>query len=100
MENVKILKALAHPTRLHILSLLKSPAQSFTACNNLDKDAVGICVQEMTIVLNISQSTTSQHLSILHDAGLLTSTKIGKYTYFKRNETTIQQFAEFVSKEI
>lgn len=100
MENVKILKALVHPTRLHILSLLKSPAQSFTACNNLDKDAVGICVQEMTIVLNISQSTTSQHLSILHDAGLLTSTKIGKYTYFKRNETIIQQFADFVSKEI
>ncbi|HDH4650249.1 TPA: helix-turn-helix transcriptional regulator [Staphylococcus aureus] len=100
MENLKVLKALAHPTRLHILSLLKTPAQSFIAENNLDKDSVGICVQEMQLVLGISQSTTSQHLSILHDASLLSSKKIGKYTYFKRNEVTLRKLADNISNEI
>lgn len=100
MENLKVLKALAHPTRLHILKLLKTPSISFTAENGLNKDSVGICVQEMQLVLGISQSTTSQHLSILHDAGLLISERIGKYTYFKRNETTLRKLADYILNEI
>lgn len=100
MDTIKIFKALAHPTRLQILSLLKTPSQSFTAENHLNKDLVGICVQEMQMVLGISQSTTSQHLAILQDAGLLTSQKIGKFTYFKRDERTFKQLADDISNKI
>lgn len=100
MNKLNTFKALAHPTRLLILKLLKTPTQSFKAYNGLNKDEVGICVQEMQLVLDISQSTTSQHLSLLHEAGLLTSKKIGKFTYFKRNEENIKAIGQFISEDL
>lgn len=59
--SVYVFLALAHPTPLLILSLLKTPSKSFPVKNNPDKDLEGICVREMQIALDISQSTTSQH---------------------------------------
>ena len=60
----------------------------------------GICVQEMQLALDISQSTTSQHLSILENAGLLSPKKIGRFSYFKRNEAAIKQLADYISNNM
>lgn len=54
----------------------------------------------MQLALDISQSTTSQHLSILEDAGLLSPKKIGRFSYFKRNEAAIKQLADYISNKI
>lgn len=79
---------------------MKTPSKSFPAKNNLDKDLEGICVQEMQLALDISQSTTSQHLSILENAGLLSPKKIGRFSYFKRNEAAIKQLADYISNNM
>ncbi len=58
------LKAIAHPARLQILAFLANR---------------GECVcGEIVNVLPLAQSTVSQHLKILKDAGLLVGTIDGK----------------------
>ncbi|MBK5502862.1 helix-turn-helix domain-containing protein [Peribacillus sp. TH14] len=62
---------------------------------------IGVCVSQFHQKLNITQSTVSQYLSILQKAGLIvSSTRIGKWTYYKRNEENILQLAEFIRQDI
>jgi len=74
LEKVSILlKAIAHPMRIAILQYLDSGKQ-FT-------------VTEIHEYLKIEQSTTSHHLGILKDKGILGSKRDGKNTiYFLKNE--------------
>ncbi|MEO2212759.1 ArsR family transcriptional regulator [Paenibacillus amylolyticus] len=82
------------------ITFVKTPSKSFPVKNNPDKDLEEICVREMQLALDISQSTTSQHLSILEDAGLLSSKKIGGFSCFKRNEAAIKQLADYILNKI
>jgi predicted transcriptional regulator len=56
-EMAKFAKALAHPTRIEILRLLSSQSCCFTG--------------DLVEVLPIAQSTISQHLKELKNAGLI-----------------------------
>jgi ArsR family transcriptional regulator len=87
-EN-KMFRALAHEKRLLVLSWLKDPEAHFPP--QVDGDLVrdGVCVLRIAEKLGIKQPTATRHLQILADAGLVTATRIGKWTFFKRNETGI-----------
>jgi ArsR family transcriptional regulator, arsenate/arsenite/antimonite-responsive transcriptional repressor len=67
-RQVKVFKALGDPTRLMIVKLLA----------NCEK-----CVCEIIPATGKSQPTTSAHLKILHDAGLLKSRKEGLSVYYR-----------------
>jgi len=72
-QAASILKALAHPMRISILNLLE--------------DGSKMTVTEIQEHLKIEQSTTSHHLGILKDKGVLSSKRDGKNTYyFLRND--------------
>ena len=72
-QAVNMLKAIAHPMRISIISLLE--------------DGRRMTVTEIHEKLQIEQSTTSHHLGILKDKGVLSSKREGKNTlYFLRNE--------------
>jgi len=45
----------------------------------------------------VTPATASAHLRILVDAGLLTSTRIGKWTYFKRNDHALEAFSACIA---
>ena len=64
------LKALADPARLRILSIVGA---------HLDSEA---CVCDLTDVLALSQPTISHHLKVLVDAGFLTRSKRGTWSYY------------------
>lgn len=63
-----MLKAIAHPMRIAILSYLEND-NSMTVTQIHEK-------------LGIEQSTTSHHLGVLKDKGVLTSKREGKNTYY------------------
>ncbi|MSR45461.1 MAG: metalloregulator ArsR/SmtB family transcription factor [Planctomycetes bacterium] len=65
----KALKALADPTRLRLLALLSQAELS---------------VAELTRVVEASQSTVSQHLALLREAGLIADRKDGTKCYYSR----------------
>src|SRR5688572_15904084 len=68
-DTSRALKALADPTRLRLLQLLSQAELS---------------VAELTHILEASQSTVSQHLAQLREAGLLTDRKDGTKSYYSR----------------
>ncbi len=67
---VPLLKALADPVRLRLLSLIASHA---------DGEA---CVCDLNDAFELSQPTISHHLKVLHDAGLLERSKRGVWVYY------------------
>lgn len=95
----EICKVLANPTRLRILELLKDPQahfdrQKYTA-HGLDIND-GVCVQDLQNATGLSQSVTSTFLKGMQAAGLLTSHRAGRWTYYRRNEEALRAFADAV----
>ena len=79
-----MLKAIAHPMRIAILSFLEEEAS--------------LTVTEIHERLGIEQSTTSHHLGILKDKGVLTSKRVGKNTFYTLKNTNLSYIVECVSK--
>jgi DNA-binding transcriptional ArsR family regulator len=92
MEIETQLKALNNPIRLQILQWLKKPEDNFPPHESGLTFDNGVCVAYIQEKAGISQSATSQYMSILHQAGFVVPTRIGKWTYYKRDEEAITQF--------
>lgn len=69
-DTARVLKALADPNRLRLLSIVKSG------------DGGEACVCDLTEPLDLGQPTVSHHLKILVDAGLLHREKRGTWAYY------------------
>jgi ArsR family transcriptional regulator len=65
--RARIAKALAHPSRLLILDVLKRGEH---------------CVSDLTKLVGADQSTVSKHIAILKNAGLVGDRKEGSMTYY------------------
>jgi len=76
-QVVPLLKALADPVRLRLLSLVASHA---------DGEA---CVCDLNDAFELSQPTISHHLKLLHDAGLLDRDKRGVWVYYAVNRAAL-----------
>lgn len=92
MDIDAIHKALANPVRRQILQWLKEPDQHFVE-QELPLD-MGVCAGLIDRRLGLSQSTVSAHLATLQKAGLVSTKKVGQWSFFKRDEATIQAFLE------
>ena len=66
----RILKALADPTRLRLVSMVAA------------HDSGEACVCDLTEPLGLTQPTISHHLKILVDAGIFTRDKRGVWAYY------------------
>jgi DNA-binding transcriptional ArsR family regulator len=73
---VLLMKMMANPIRIQILKVLS------------EKEP-GICVGGMEEILNIPQSSVSQHLAHLRNCGILTCEKKGKKVCYKIVETAV-----------
>ncbi|WP_447946657.1 ArsR/SmtB family transcription factor [Microbacterium lacticum] len=85
-------KALSNPVRLQILQWLREPRENFPVERAIaDPDEVGVCVTHITEKVGLAQSTVSSFMSTLERADLVVSTRVGKWTHYKRNEEEIQR---------
>jgi ArsR family transcriptional regulator len=66
-----VLKALAEPARLRLVSIISGAAP----------DAV--CVCNLTEPVGLSQPTVSHHLKVLTQAGIVTREQRGKWAYYR-----------------
>lgn len=89
---LRVLKALASQTRLEVLRWLKEPAANFPP--QVDGDLVedGVCSDFIRDKLGVTASTTSRHLNVLADAGLLIATRKRGWTFYRRDEAAIERF--------
>lgn len=98
-QAIEICKALSNQTRMNILQMLKDPAAFFPVQAHVIKEQGfegGVCVSDIVNKTGLSQSTTSQYLSILQQSGLVEMKRIGQWTYYRRNEQAIRQFEHFI----
>jgi ArsR family transcriptional regulator len=66
-----LLKALAEPVRLRLMSLIAS------------HPGAEACVCDLTGAFDLSQPTISHHLKVLHEAGLLDRDKRGVWVFYR-----------------
>jgi len=66
-----LLKALAEPVRLRLMSLIASHPGGEA------------CVCDLNNAFDLSQPTISHHLKVLHEAGLLDREKRGVWVYYR-----------------
>ncbi|HET7013275.1 MAG TPA: metalloregulator ArsR/SmtB family transcription factor [Streptosporangiaceae bacterium] len=69
-ELARLLKALADPVRLRLVSMVAA------------HDGGEACVCELTAPLGLTQPTISHHLKILVDAGIFSRDKRGVWAYY------------------
>jgi len=67
-DVVKIFKALADPTRLRIVLLLRRRE---------------LCVCELMFVLRMEQSRVSHHMRVLRDAGIVEDVRNGRWIIYR-----------------
>lgn len=79
-----MLKAIAHPMRIAILKHLEGGKK--------------LTVTEIHELLGIEQSTTSHHLGILKDKGVLCSRREGKNTYYYLKHDVLSQIIDCLSR--
>ncbi len=79
-----VLRAVNHKLRQQILEII------------LNND--NITVTEIYIKLRIEQSVASQHLAILRRAGVVTTTRDGKFIYYSINQSRIEQLQKLVEE--
>lgn len=65
-----LLKALADPVRLRLMSLV------------LSREGGEACVCDLNDAFELSQPTISHHLKVLHEAGLLDRERRGVWVYY------------------
>ena len=80
-----VLKALAEPTRLRLLSLIAAQP---------DSEA---CICDLTAPVGLSQPTVSHHMKVLTDAGLLRREQRGKWAYYRLVPGALDTLAALLS---
>ena len=91
-------KALGDPTRLRIMTLLKSSGRS--CCGLIARDERGLCACDVERAIGLSQAAVSHHMAILIRAGLVEAEKRGRWMYYRRNEAALARLAEQVEMAV
>jgi DNA-binding transcriptional ArsR family regulator len=97
---LQILKAIGNEKRLQILEWLKDPEKNFPPHQEVEDFDNGVCVAFIQQKSGLSQSATSQYMAMLERAGLVIPTRIGKWTYYRRNEAAISAFIEYIKEKL
>ncbi len=99
MDQIEVFKALSNKTRLQILTWLKDPEKHFPD-HKANYEINGVCVGHIQQKAGLTQSTISEYLAILQRAGLVTATRMGQWTYYKRNEMAFKNLSEIIAGEL
>lgn len=83
--KARIIKAMAHPTRLFIVEKLAQHEH---------------CVCELTAMIGADVSTVSKHLSILREVGIIDDEKRGSSVYYQLKMPCVLSFFGCVEKVI
>ena len=78
---VPLVKAIADPVRLRLVSLVASHA------------AGEACVCDLNDAFDLPQPTISHHLKLLHEAGILDREKRGVWVYYRVNSGALRDLA-------
>jgi DNA-binding transcriptional ArsR family regulator len=79
MDDLKILQALADPTRFAIVKQLSADGE--------------VCACDLTSCCDVSQPTVSHHLKVLREAGVIACERRGTWIYYWLEPKAAQRIA-------
>ena len=77
-RTARVFHALAEPTRLRLVDLLRGGER---------------CVCELTEAMDTGQSRLSFHLKALRDAGIVHDRREGRWVYYRLNQDRVEEVA-------
>ncbi|MGI6417682.1 MAG: ArsR/SmtB family transcription factor [Thermoguttaceae bacterium] len=80
--RARVVKAMAHPTRLFVVDELSQHGQK--------------CVCELTAMIGADMSTVSRHLAILKSAGIISDEKRGAQVFYHLTMDCVLKFVKCV----
>ena len=80
-----MLKALADPVRLRLLSLIAS------------RDGGEACVCDLNDAFALSQPTISHHLKVLYEAGIISRDKRGVWVYYRSRADALSALSALIA---
>jgi ArsR family transcriptional regulator len=83
-----LLKALAEPVRLRLMSLVAS------------RQGGEACVCDLNDAFDLSQPTISHHLKVLHEAGLLDREKRGVWVYYRARTEALASLGALIGSPV
>ncbi|MEO0570301.1 MAG: metalloregulator ArsR/SmtB family transcription factor [Bacteroidota bacterium] len=90
-DIAQIANALGHPVRVALVRYL-SEKNNGRGVDNVT------CNKDLVQMFDYSQSTISQHVKILKEAGLFLTEQHDKFTHYELNYELLQKFATSVGK--
>jgi ArsR family transcriptional regulator len=84
LQVAPLLRALADPVRLRLMSLV------------LSHEGGEACVCDLTPAFELSQPTISHHLKVLHEVGLLDREKRGVWVYYRARTEELANLATLI----
>lgn len=97
-ELLDALKALANPVRLQIMEWLSDAEAEFADYEPIaDRAEFGVCASHIQAKSGLAQSTISSYMVTLERAGLVDSTRVGKWTHYRCNDALLRQVGEAVA---
>ena len=87
VDDVKVLQAIADPTRLAIVRQLAADGE--------------VCACDLTSCCGVSQPTVSHHLKVLREAGVVTAERRGTWMYYRletKAARAIEELAQLLAR--
>jgi ArsR family transcriptional regulator len=81
-----LLKALADPIRLRIMSIIAAADEA--------------CVCDLTAQFDVSQPTISHHLRVLRDAGLVDSERRGTWVWYRARRDALDAIGGLFARDL
>jgi DNA-binding transcriptional ArsR family regulator len=98
--DAAVMAALASPKRLQVLEWLREPRAHFPPQRDGDLVDDGVCVLFIANKLGVAQPTATTHMQALARAGLVTSKRIGQWTFYKRDEAALAALKGKIAEEL
>ena len=99
LDSSKICDALGNETRFQIVMALRKNSIN-TCCDKIEYHESGGSVTDMVKTTGLAQSTISQHLKVLENAGIISKEKRGSWTCFFLNDEMIREFLNQLENQL
>lgn len=84
-----VIRALSSGKRRQVLEWLRDPVANFPPQRDGDLVRDGVCVVFIADKLGVSQPTATEHMKVLHTAGMVIPTRTKTWTFYRRDEEGI-----------
>ena len=99
MDIPLICKALGNPIRYRIVKDLQDKSIG-TCCDRIQYFEDGIVVADVVTATGLAQSTVSQHIKVLEEAGIIIKEKRGQWTVFFLNRDLLAEFCQALHQDL